>query len=93
MADYNLSRQARAKVLEIYEYSFANFGERQADIYLEALYDAFARIADMPSIGRIFHDFRRHDHDQYAIFYLVTNDEIEIVQIYHHNEDIARKLT
>lgn len=93
MADYSLSRQARAKILEIYEYSFVNFGERQADIYLDGLYEAFLRIAEMPLMGRVVHDYRRHDHDQYAIFYEMRDGEIDIVQIYHHSEDIARKLT
>ena len=91
MAAYKLSQQARNKLLDIYEYSLLNFGERQADIYYDALHDSFMRLAENPLMGRAVRAYRRHDHAQYAIFYMPTQDGVVIAQIYHHSENIAAR--
>ncbi len=58
MAAYNLSKAARAKIAGIYEYSLLTFGERQADAYLDSLFETFDRLADMPNMGRSWRDWR-----------------------------------
>lgn len=83
---------ARARLADVYEYSFLNFGERQADTYLDDFYAAFSRIADVPELGRRFHEYRRYDHQAYAIFYEMDETGIVITQIYHHSENIEAKL-
>ncbi len=89
MAAYKLSRLARAKLADIYEYSFLNFGERQADAYLDGLYETFDKLAAMPLMGRTWQQWRRHEHAEHVIFYAIDDDEIEIVQIFHHSENIV----
>jgi toxin ParE1/3/4 len=91
MAVYKLSPQAEAKLVDIYEYSLRNFGERQADKYYMSMHEAFQRLAEAPLIGRLFHEFRRHEHDQYAIFYELIDEGVKITMIYHHSENIAAK--
>ena len=92
MAVYKLSLSAEAKLAEIYEYSLLTFGERQADKYYQALHDTFDLLVQAPGMGRTFRDFRRHDHGAHAIFYEPMDGGIFISQIYHHSEDIERRL-
>jgi len=91
MAVYKLSIPARNRLAEIYEYTLLNFGERQADTYLADLNAAFNRLAHSPLMGRKVRAYRRHDHGQYAIFYMPMDSGIAIAQIFHHSENIDAK--
>jgi len=92
MAEYRLSLAARAKLAGIYEYSFLNFGELQADTYLDSLYQTFAKLAEMPRMGRLWRRWRRHEHAEHIIFYTTSRGEIEVVEIFHHREDIVARM-
>lgn len=92
MAVYSFSVQAKGRLVEIYEYSLINFGERQADAYYMSLHDTFELLAGAPLMGRQFHEFRRHEHDPYVIFYELADDGVVISAIYHHSENIGAKL-
>lgn len=93
MAVYKLSQQARNKLLDIYEYSLLNFGERQADTYYVALHNSFVHLANNPLMGRAVRAYRRHDHGQYAIFYVPFEDGVVVAQIFHHSENIDAKFS
>ena len=92
MAVYRLSKSADIKLDQIYEYSLLTFGERQADLYYHSLHDAFEKLANMPFLGRPFRGRRRHQHAEHVIFYRSIADGILILQIFHHAEDIERRL-
>ncbi len=92
MAAYKLSRGVRAKLADIYEYSFLNFGEIKADAYIDGLYDVFDKLGEMPKLGRSWRKWRRHEHAEHVIFYVVSADGIAIVEIFHHSENILAKM-
>jgi toxin ParE1/3/4 len=92
MADYSLSRIARTKISHIYEYSLLTFGERQADIYVDSLFETFDHLAKLPNMGRAWRRWRRHEHAEHVIFYMIKDDGIEIVDVFHHGEDIVSKM-
>ena len=92
MADYSLSKIARAKISDIYEYSLLTFGERQADAYVDSLFEIFDRLEELPNMGRAWRRWRRHEHAEHIIFYMVGGDGIEIVEIFHHSENIVAKM-
>ena len=52
MASVRLSKQAQAALIDIYDYSEAQFGRYQADAYLAGLERTFGLLADFPGIGQ-----------------------------------------
>ena len=92
MAAYNLSQTARAKLADIYEYSFLNFGEGQADAYIDSLYETFDKLTALPYMGRAWRRWRRHEHGEHVIFYTVSGNHIEIVELFHHSENIVARM-
>ena len=92
MAVYKFSKDAFLKLEEIYEYSFINFGEPQADEYILSLHEAFELLAEQPGLGRKFHEFHKHEHRDYTFFYKIIEEGILIVHIYHQKENITDKI-
>jgi len=52
VAQVELTVAAERDLAEIYEYSFREYGDRQADRYLQSLEDCFQRLAARPSMAR-----------------------------------------
>lgn len=44
MTNYRIGPHAKAKLVEIYRYTFENFGEAQADKYVKGMYSKFGDI-------------------------------------------------
>ena len=69
MAEFSLSKTAKAKLTRIYEYSFLNFGEDQADAYIDSLFETFDQLATLPRMGREWRRWRRHSRRaRYLLF-------------------------
>src|SRR5580692_9686188 len=73
MAKFELTAAADRDLADIYIYSHAQFGERQADDYLIGLESCFARLAEMTDLGRSIEHIRagyyRFSHARHVIFY------------------------
>jgi toxin ParE1/3/4 len=84
---YKLSNKAANDFGGIYEYTYLNFGEVQAEIYTDEMDNCLNALADAPLIGRDCHylkqGIRRYDHQHHAIFYRVRDCDIFIVRILH----------
>jgi len=91
MAVYKFTKDASIKLKEIYEYSLIHFGEDRADEYFISLHKAFELLAEQPGLGRKFHEFHRHEHNDYVFFYKITECGILVVHIYHQKENIGEK--
>lgn len=91
-----LTADADADLTDIYRYTYATFGKRQAEIYLLSFDRAFARIADFPEIGtdasRLRAGYRRLVHERHAIFYRRVGEVIEIVRVLHVNMRAVTRL-
>jgi plasmid stabilization system protein ParE len=48
-----LSKQADRDLMDIYKYSFREFGEAQAERYYSSLWECFEFLAGHPHIGRL----------------------------------------
>ena len=88
MVDYKLSEDAAKSLSGIYEYSLINFGEQKADEYYLSLHNAFELLAEQPNLGRVFHEFRRHEHGQHVFFYREIGYGILMLHIFHQKENI-----
>ncbi|MFV0576796.1 MAG: type II toxin-antitoxin system RelE/ParE family toxin [Vibrio sp.] len=84
---YKLSKKAEEDFGAIYEYTFLNFGEDQADDYTEDMERCLSVLSEAPFIGRdcanLRHGIRRHDHKKHVIFYRIREMDIFIIRILH----------
>ncbi|PHM52062.1 type II toxin-antitoxin system RelE/ParE family toxin [Xenorhabdus sp. KK7.4] len=89
---YRLSKQAAEDFAGIYDYTFRQFGEAQADQYTEALEEFFDTLARMPHIGReydVVPDVMRIEFHKHTIFYKIRENDIFIVRILHQQMNHA----
>jgi len=82
--------------MDIYKYSFREFGEVQAERYYSSLWECFGFLADHPHIGMLRLDFqppaRSHHHQKHVIFYDLAEDDILIIRILHERMDFERHM-
>ncbi|WP_126358276.1 type II toxin-antitoxin system RelE/ParE family toxin [Cedecea lapagei] len=71
----------------MYEYTWRNFGEQQADDYTEAMENVLDSIVRSPLMGweypEIDENIRRVDYRLHAIFYRKREKDIFILRILH----------
>ncbi len=85
MAKFRLSSDAEEDLVRIYGFGVVNFGERQASIYYDILFEYFNIIASNPNafeaVDQIKPGYRRCPCGSDSIFYRVINDQVEIMRI------------
>jgi toxin ParE1/3/4 len=89
--------QAKQDLIDIWFYTFGQWGETQANTYLDDLEVALFLLAEQPLICRERTEFippvRIHHHAHHLIVYLVVDDGINIVRVLHEHMDINAKLS
>jgi len=87
VAEFRLSRQAEADLLDIYIYTDGKFGRYQADAYHAGLEHTFRLLADFPGIGTAADDlvpgFRRFRFQSHYVFYTDEADHVFIRALIH----------
>lgn len=85
MPSYQLTNAADEDLVELYTYSFLEFGEHRADAYFESLDDCLQRLADNPQLGMdvtgLRRDYYRFVHQRHSIYYKKSRSGILIVRI------------
>lgn len=80
-----IQARARQDLIEIWQYSHENWGETQADLYLDELEKSFTMIAENPSIGVrcdfISKGLRKIIVKKHLALYRVTPETIRIVRV------------
>ncbi len=93
---FTLSNDAERDIIDIYLYSLEQFGETQADAYIDALYQRFAQIAAAPTLGRDFGDIHdgvwRLNQQSHAIYYKQDTQGLFVLRVLHQSMDPARHL-
>lgn len=96
MANYKISPRSKTQLLEIEEYTSANFGTYQADAYITGFEHAFQLIANFPGIGlpadELCPGLRRHRYQKHYIFFSEEADHILIRVILHTSQDLKAHL-
>ena len=97
MANFKLTNKAVADLKSIWNYTFDNWSERQADKYYKVLIDNFNQISKNPSIGKnypdIFDNILGLRVGRHIVFYIRNQDnEIEIVRIMHERMDLKSRI-
>lgn len=96
MAKYYLTNKAVEDLAEIWNYTFEEWSENQADKYYGQLLSSCQDVADDPGLGRKYDlvtekllGFKTNRH---ILFYrIISNSGIEIVRILHERMDLKSK--
>ena len=96
MAKYFLSNKAILDLTSIWEYTYEEWSENQADKYYNELLEDCQLIADNQSFGRNYTEINKelfgYKSGQHLLFYRKLNDfEIEIIRILHSRMDLKSK--
>jgi toxin ParE1/3/4 len=86
LAIFHLTEKAEQDLLGIGDYTLQEWGEVQADRYLDSLQNCFQLLADRPPMGRLYPrrpGLRRYEHDKHVVFYRQTDLGIKITRILH----------
>ena len=96
MRGYVLSPYAQADVEEIWEYSVAQWGIDQAELYIRDLKAALESLVADPRRGRSCDDIRagyyRYAVGSHIVFYRLSDDVLDVVRILHQRMDFSRHL-
>lgn len=84
--------RAQRDLLDIWLYSYREWGIEQADTYVDAIDDSVAMLATRPLAGRLCEEvgdgLRRIAVSRHRVFYLVSDEAIDIVRILHERMDL-----
>jgi toxin ParE1/3/4 len=92
---YNLYPRAKSDLIGIYDYTVEHWSQRQAEIYVRQLTDAFGALAAGRRLGRdaeLGHDILKLPAGSHVIFYKVRETSIDIVRVLHEAMDVERNL-
>jgi toxin ParE1/3/4 len=96
MAEYRLSVQARAQIVEIGRYTARRFGLYQAKAYHSGLERTFGLLADFPKIGadasELIPGARRFRFQSHFIFYTEEASGVLIRGLFHVAQNLRPEL-
>ncbi len=98
MADYKLTNKAVEDLNAIWDYTFNQWSEKQADSYYDMLLDNCQEIANNPDFGKnydgITTDLFGLKANRHLIFYrILGNQQVEITRILHERMDLKNRIT
>ena len=97
MAKYYLTNLAVIDLAEIWEYTYEEWSEKQANKYYKLLLESCQELANYPNFGESYEliqpnllGFKTNHH---IIFYrIISVKEIEIIRILHERMDLKSNL-
>lgn len=97
MADYKLTNKAVTDLSGIWDYTFDNWSEKQADTYYNMLLDCCQDIANNPELGKNYNEIKSDlfglKASRHIIFYKKSiNKPIEITRILHEQMDLKKRM-
>lgn len=90
-------RAAGNDLIEIYVFTFRNWGEGQAEKYLDILEAAIRSIGDDPTAGRSRDEVRAgywsKSVERHVVFYTFNETEVRIRRVLHASMDFDARLS
>ena len=93
MANYILTKKAVQDLKQIWNYTFDNWSEKQADKYYKEIVEHFSKVANNPTSGRRYDNLiiglRGSKVNKHIVFYRQqTQNQIEVERILHERMDL-----
>ena len=97
MAKFKLTNYAIKDLSDIWNYTFDNWSESQADKYYKLILNACAAIANRPQQGKVYDEIytglKGKKISKHIIFYRIMEDKsVEIIRILHERMDLKNRL-
>jgi toxin ParE1/3/4 len=97
MAKFKLTNYAIKDLSDIWNYTFDNWSESQADKYYKLILNACAAIAKRPQQGKVYDEIytglKGKKISKHIIFYRIMEDKsVEIIRILHERMDLKNRL-
>ncbi|MBC8441115.1 MAG: type II toxin-antitoxin system RelE/ParE family toxin [Deltaproteobacteria bacterium] len=96
MHKYRLTPSAKSDLIEIWNYTVETWGEKQAEKYLQEIEDKLDQLADNPELGRqrpeIHPGYCSSPVRKHIIFYLQSDNHIDVIGVLHGKMDIDKNL-
>lgn len=97
MIKYYLTNKAVEDLSNIWNYTFEEWSDIQADKYYQELLDSFQDITENPKIGKNYTGIRSDLYGlrvtRHIIFYrIIDKDKIEITRILHERMDLKNRI-
>lgn len=96
MLVYKLSKQAERDLIAIWDYTIEQWGEAQADSYLQAMQAAIRLLVDNPDLGlsreSLRSGYRSYCHGKHVIFYRPYSYGVRVIRVLHQRMECERHL-
>jgi len=97
MGKYKISHKAIEDLSAIWEYTYYEWSESQADKYYWMLIDTCNEISENPEIGKVYSiiakDLYGMKSGRHLVFYRKkTNKDIEIIRVLHEQMDLKTRV-
>ena len=97
MVNYLLTKKAVEDLTNIWNYTFDQWSEQQADNYYEMLISNFEEIANNPKLGKKYEGIKADllglQTNKHIIFYRkITDKKVEITRVLHGTMDLKNRL-
>ena len=96
MRDIHLSQAARSDLVDIWVETYRQWGEAQADRYLDEITRALKGLIANPQLGSDCSDLlqgvRKLITGRHLVFYEVDRDMIFVIRVLHQSMDLPRYL-
>ncbi|WP_035668545.1 type II toxin-antitoxin system RelE/ParE family toxin [Flavobacterium sp. 83] len=97
MAKYYLTNLAVNDLAEIWNYTYEEWSEKQANKYYKLILESCQELANYPSFGKNYElvqsDLLGYKANHHIIFFrIISAKEIEILRILHERMDLKSKL-
>ena len=98
MVKISFRQKANEDLNNIWDYTYKNWSENQADKYYRILRFACQEIGVNPKLGKVYNGISKnlfgYKSGKHIIFYCsISVNEIEVVRILHERMDLKNKLT
>ena len=97
MAKYNLTNRAVEDLADIWNYTFEEWSEKQADTYYDMIIANCKRIAENPSLGKNYDGivenlFGLRTNRHIILYRKISKNEIEVTRILHERMDLENRI-
>ncbi len=91
MSQFRITPRAISDLVEIWNY-IADDSEKNADTFIDKLYDTLHALSNQPGMGRrrdeLASGVQSFPFGRYIVFYHVVPDAIEVLRVLHGTRDI-----
>jgi len=96
MLEIVIRPRARSDIKKIWRYTYDNWGEKQADVYTDALGQAIEEMIENPEMGNsiehIRKGYRLYHFKHHFVIYRLSSTALDVVRVLGEKMDVKQHL-